>query len=265
MPATLPARSDTGSYQLPTSTRTLLRIPVRATLYIAHPAASSLASIAVTWGSCGAGLLMAPLALSACLSTRPAIDDAHSSCQSVPEARTTGGRQRKTSVCASSPCSRAGLRDGGSATTAVDEHIQCQRGVSTCADGARMDATPRASAPLPVPRSSQCPLARSGLSRTAAAARSTSCSVSGRGMRVPGPTASTRSRQCALAVRYCSGSRSCSRRRHSSCGVRQAARCKHHQQHVLPCVPVLGLTPAVHHSSVADDPEIRSHSAVPIK
>jgi hypothetical protein len=52
MPATPCAKSATGSYQLPTNTRTLSPNPQRPTLYIAQAAASSLASTAVTWKQC---------------------------------------------------------------------------------------------------------------------------------------------------------------------------------------------------------------------
>lgn len=74
------------------------------------------------------------------------------------------------------------------------------------------------SAPEPVPRSSHGALssARADVppARTELATMSTMASVSGRGMRTPGPTASTMSRQCAAPHTYCSGSRACSASAH---------------------------------------------------
>mmetsp|Transcript_142 Transcript_142/g.292 ORF Transcript_142/g.292 Transcript_142/m.292 type:complete len:342 (+) Transcript_142:401-1426(+) len=81
----------------------------------------------------------------------------------------------------------------------------------------RICARDTARAPLPVPRSAHGPDARPGSDAMAASARSMSCSVSGRGMRHPGPTARTRSRQWQLPRMYWIGTRSSRRRlRHSS-------------------------------------------------
>mmetsp|Transcript_15436 Transcript_15436/g.39878 ORF Transcript_15436/g.39878 Transcript_15436/m.39878 type:complete len:390 (-) Transcript_15436:61-1230(-) len=97
---------------------------------------------------------------------------------------------------------------------------------SSPAGSMRPSAT--ASAPLPVPRSTHGAPASALPSRRAAAstssAKSTISSVSGRGMRQPGPTASTRSRQWQLPSRYWIGTRSCTRCFHMARSWSRSAR-----------------------------------------
>eukprot|EP00955_Chlamydomonas_euryale_P117761 366496-Chlamydomonas_euryale.AAC.17 len=144
------------------------------------------------------------------ISTRGMYGGLLSSPPSRPRSVTSGSHQLPSTIrtVAATPA-RAALARACAAATVLRSTAHTRGSVVPLERATSASAVAIAIAPLPVPRSAQGMPASAGRASIAEAASSGMISVSGRGMSTPGDTARTWLRQCADAIKYWNGSRSC--------------------------------------------------------